>query len=159
MLIRINGDEIKCLDGKWTEFDSGKEYYDKTHRYCDDLDIFGQNSLYQYLNRTSTRKGSDVLSEQLTTEPGSTGAVELRQGIITDLKDRVDFRQQFTARGRLIQEKEGDLEDIGTWLSRDAYITKHRWLFYLALAISGIALAIITSGFFNNSNFSIQFRL
>ena len=85
--------------------------------------------------------------------PDDIDTITFRQGIIGDLKDRIDFRQNFIARGNLVEEKENDLEDISRWLSTSAYISKNRWLFYLALLVSAIAVTIIIAGFMNNARF------
>ena len=39
----------------------GKEYIDPGHLYTFDLDIFGEHSLFQYINRTSTPVGKEHL--------------------------------------------------------------------------------------------------
>ncbi|MCK4748354.1 MAG: hypothetical protein KAT15_14990, partial [Bacteroidales bacterium] len=58
--------------------------------------------------------------------------------------ERIDFRQHFTARGRLVTEKSDDHEDISRWLDSFSYINKHPWLFYLALGMSLISISTIT---------------
>ncbi|MCK5137929.1 MAG: hypothetical protein KAR19_19235 [Bacteroidales bacterium] len=149
----LNQTEQSCLDHRYHTLPDGVEHSDLSHPWSHDLDIFGQGSLFQYLNRTSTIKGNEWLAGMLTTEPEDVEAIKSRQGIIDDLKDRIDFRQNFTARGHLIEEKKDDLQGISSWLSATAYIKKNRWLFYLALTVSSIAVAIIIAGFFNSSNF------
>ncbi len=149
----LNETEQECLDHHYHALPDGMEFADPSHPWSHDLDIFGKGSLFQYLNRTATLKGNKLLAGLLTTEPEDVEAIKLRQGIIDDLKDRIDFRQNFTARGHLVEEKKDDLQDITSWLSSSAYIVKNRWLFYLALVISGIAVAIIIAGFFNPSSF------
>ena len=63
---------------------------------------------------------------------------------IADLKERIDFRQTFTARGEMFRESERDLPGIEKWLSTEAYITRRKWLFYVALFSSTMAILIIT---------------
>lgn len=149
----LNEKEQSCLDHSFQNLPDGKHHADLSHPWSHDLDIFGNGSLFQYLNRTSTLKGDLLLAQLLTTEPGDIDTISFRQGIIGDLKDRIDFRQNFIARGNLVEEKENDLEDISRWLSTSAYISKNRWLFYLALLVSAIAVVIIIAGFMNNDRF------
>ncbi len=153
-LKKLNETELSCLEHSFQTLPDGNHHADPSHPWSHDLDIFGPGSLFQYLNRTATLKGDLSLAQLLTTEPESIEAIESRQGIIGDLRERIDFRQNFTARGHLVKEKEGDLEDISRWLSASSYIQKNPWLFYLALGVSGLTLTIIVAGFFNQSNFS-----
>lgn len=149
----LNETELSCLDHQFHSLADGQEFADQSHPWSHDLDLFGKGSLFQYLNRTATFTGSEELAGMLTKEPAGIESILTRQGIIEDLKSRIDFRQDFTARGHLIKEKKGDFQGISRWLDTTAYISKHSWLFYLALGISGIALAIIITGFFNHAFF------
>ncbi|MCK4749936.1 MAG: hypothetical protein KAT15_22925, partial [Bacteroidales bacterium] len=149
----LNETELSGLDHQFHDLPDGEAYADTSHPWSHDLDLFGKGSLFQYLNRTSILMGGERLSKLLTTEPEGIESIRLRQGIIGDLKDRIDFRQNFTARGRLIREKDDDLRNISHWISTGAYITKYRWLFYMALGISAVATAIIAAGIIDPSNF------
>ena len=151
----LNETELACLDHRFHHLPEGNEFADPSHPWSHDLDIFAKGSLYQYLNRASTPGGKAILARMLTTEPE--GAIEIlqRQGIVEDLKERCDFRQDYSARARLIRETEGDLEDISRWLQSDAYITRNRWLFYLALIIGALSLGIIVSGILGLSGFRL----
>ncbi len=69
-LRELNELEISCLDHQFHSRPDGMEYADSSHPWSHDLDLFGKGSLYQFLNRTSTLKGSELLAGMLTTEPG-----------------------------------------------------------------------------------------
>ncbi|MCK4746632.1 MAG: hypothetical protein KAT15_06345, partial [Bacteroidales bacterium] len=149
----LNDRERLCLDHRFHSYPDGMEYADLSHPWSHDLDLFGKGSLYQYLNRTSTLNGSALLAGLLTTEPEYPGVIRQRQGIIGDLREKTGFRQTFTARGSMVNEGKDDLPGIRKWLSVSAYITRHRWLFLLALGISGIALGIILLGILRPGGF------
>jgi len=140
----LNQKELSCLGHEFKEYPDGSEFADPGHAWSHDLDIFGRGSLYQYLNRTSTLRGKALLADALTTEPPDSETILKRQEEISDLKERIDFRQTFTARGEMFQESERDLPGIEKWLSTEAYITKRKWLFYVALFSSTMAILIIT---------------
>ncbi|MFH0759061.1 MAG: DNA mismatch repair protein MutS [Bacteroidota bacterium] len=152
-MMESNQREAACLEHRFNTLPDGMEYADPSHPWSHDLDLFGKGSLFQYLNRTVTLKGSALLAGILTTEPGSPEAITERQGINTNLRDKIDFRQIFTARGSLVKEKDDDLPGIFRWLSASAYIVRHRWLFFLALGISPTAMGIIVAGFLNPGAF------
>jgi len=152
-LLMLNEKELACLDHDFLELPDGSEYADTSHRWSHDLDIFGKGSLFQYLNRSSMLKGSNILAEMLTSEPGAADTILDRQKIIIDLKDRIDFRQYFTATGHLIKEKPDDLKDISRWMGTSAYICKYPWLFFLAQVVSLLSVIIIIWGIFDPSRY------
>jgi DNA mismatch repair ATPase MutS len=149
----LNETELLCLKHDYHALPDGAEHAKLSHPWSHDLDIFGTGSLYQFLNRTSTRNGDEILATLLTSEAGSVETIQNRQNIIADLKERIDFRQHFTARGRLFTEKADDHEDINRWLKSSSYINKYPWLFFLALGMSLISISIITWVITDHSRF------
>jgi hypothetical protein len=140
----LNETELSCLRHEYQALPDGAIFADTSHPWSHDLDIFGPGSLYQYLTRTSIAQGDEVLANMLTREPGSAAVIGDRQLILGDLKKRLDFRQHFTARGKLVDEKAGDQEDLSRWLESSSYINKFPWLFFLALGMSLVSLSMIT---------------
>ena len=59
-LISINENEILFLKKEKIPFENGIEFTDFSHPYSYDLDIFGENSLFQNLNRTYTFIGKKI---------------------------------------------------------------------------------------------------
>ena len=152
-LLLLNEKELACLDHDFHALPDGSEHADTSHPWSHDLDIFGTGSLYQYLNRSCTRKGSALLAAMLTSEAGSADNIRDRQEMITDLKGRIDFRQYFTATGELVREKPGDLRDISRWLDTTAYISKYPWLLHLAVGIALLSCFLIIWGIFDTSRY------
>lgn len=149
----LNEKELACLGHDFHDLPDGSEHADTSHPWSHDLDLFGKGSLFQYLNRTSTQEGNRILAGMFATEPGSSKSIEQQQKIIADLKDRIDFRQNFTATGHLVKEKPGDLEDISRWLGTSTYISKHRWLFFMAVGVTLLSLTIAIWGIFDTSRY------
>ena len=169
-LKELNERERTCLNHDYQDSPRGDEFMDVSHPWSNDLDIFGKGSLYQYMNRTITLEGARILAGILTTEPGAgsrqdgqpgqdvqggqdaqggqggTDVIGTRLDINRELKELVDFRQYFTATGAMIREEPGDLQGIRQWLDADAYITRNRWLFLLAVVISLVTVTIIIMG-------------
>ena len=65
--IKVCNNELSYLDGDFNPFDTGVEYINPKHEFTYDLDIFGKSSLYNRINRTITKGGSDNLAKRLTT--------------------------------------------------------------------------------------------
>lgn len=149
----LNKKELLCLDHDFYDLPDGSEHANDSHPWSHDLDLFGKGSLFQYLNRTCTLSGNRQLAEMLTTVPDSAQSIEQRQKILADLKDRINFRQNFIATGHLVEEKPGDQEDISRWLATSTYMAKYRWLYYLALGMSLLFTIIIIWGIFDSSRY------
>ena len=118
-LIEVNKKEILRLEGKWREFnDLGGEYLDNKHPFINDLDIFGKNSLFQWINETGTVYGREKLSHLLKLEElPNKEEILLRQEALKELSKKVDFRHEFIAS---LKDKKGKKEKyLGEWLKED----------------------------------------
>lgn len=119
-LIEVNKKEILRLEGKWREFnDLGEEYLDNKHPFINDLDIFGKNSLFQWINETGTIYGREKLSHLLKLEElPNKEEILLRQEALKELSKKVDFRHEFIAS---LKDKKGKKEKyLGEWLKEDS---------------------------------------
>jgi len=65
-LVAINKTEINYLNHQLDGLDNGKSYQDANHFFAYDLDVFGEASLFQYLNRTSTIAGKNELAKNIS---------------------------------------------------------------------------------------------
>lgn len=107
---------------KYDHFNNGQQYLDVAHPYTLDLDIFGDYSVFQYLNRTSTALGRGRLARYLSQQV-SLEVIKQRQEAIRELKGQLDWRQHLQAYG---QETEDDLDHIRLlkqWLKDPAFIS------------------------------------
>ena len=115
-LLEINKLEINALRWDFSDLDRGQPYIDPEHPYTSDLDIFGERSLFQYLNRTSIAKGRECLAGWLS-HPAEPAIIVERQQAVAELSDKLDWRQKFYASGRLSKETEQDYAALVAWLS------------------------------------------
>jgi len=141
----INKKELKALEGDYLSFGSGKEYADAEHPYSNDLDLFGTGSLFQFLNRTSTRPGKKKLAELLTSLILDRRQIRLRQEAIRELSEKVSWRQEFGATGYEMEESEADPREILRWAKEKPELSHPMvtfWLFFIpVLAGSVIVLS------------------
>lgn len=110
----INRDELDYLDGNKIPFKDGNEYMDYKHFYSFDLDIFGKNSLFHHLNRTTTFSGKEkfarLLSGLLSNEK-----IQANQEAIQELKDKLNHRQYINALGRISEDSKEQFENLFNW--------------------------------------------
>ena len=97
--------EVAYQTGDYTKFDAGERYLQPTHPFTFDLDVFGQGSLLQRINRTISSGGSDYLAESLSGKWESLPTAELLKHIeqrveaIGELAGNEPFLSQFKAQG------------------------------------------------------------
>lgn len=115
-LLKINKDEISYLKREKNTFENGAEFNDFHHPYAYDLDIFGEHSLFQNLNRTATFIGKKTLAKQLLTLNLNETILE-NQEAICELKSKIDWRQYFLALGILIQDSKIVYDSLLKWNS------------------------------------------
>ena len=129
----INESEILREECKLEGFDTGDRFIDHNHPYTSDLDIFGQHSIFQLVNRTTTESGMIRLSEWLA-EPAPNDEICDRQEAIKELSQKLDWRQNFQASGMHFQNKKSDYYKLLDWVEAPVVLLKYRRI-YMAVAI------------------------
>jgi DNA mismatch repair ATPase MutS len=146
-LREINENEISYLEKKTMPFENGLEFNDFHHPYAYDLDIFGEYSLFQNLNRTATFIGKKKLAEQLLTLAPNQQIIE-NQKAVKELSEKLDWRQYFLALAKVSQDSKASYEALMKWnkfqsvpLSKVAIV-----LFYLTpLLFLGILVSYLST--------------
>ncbi|WP_343487361.1 DNA mismatch repair protein MutS [Allomuricauda sp. d1] len=139
-LVKINTTETKVLRHEFSDLSPGSEYTDARHAYSEDLDLFGQGSFFQYLNRTVLHEGQGELAQRLTAN--DIDAITAKQETIDELAQMPEWRQDFTAKAMLVQQKVR-IAEITDWLSGyEPFVPKSMrflpWLFLMLTVFVGI---------------------
>jgi hypothetical protein len=113
-LLLINEEEADYLRQGTLPFDDGSLYKDGAHAYASDLDIFGDRSLYQHLNRTATTMGRNALAQSLL-HRHSASDIPARQRAVASMSDQIALRQQFYATGRLTADSMDGYNRLLRW--------------------------------------------
>lgn len=95
-LLWIYENEIAVINGQQNGYDHGTRFEDESHPYLSDLDIFGKSSLYALINRCSTKKGINLLADQLALS-NEKAKIEERQKAIQELANKIDDTYSFRA--------------------------------------------------------------
>jgi hypothetical protein len=115
-LLKINQNEISFLQREKTPFENGAEFIDFHHPYAYDLDIFGEHSLFQNLNRTASYIGKKTLGDLLLHTLPETAILQ-NQEAVNELKNKVDWRQEFQALAIISEDSKASYEAIKHWIS------------------------------------------
>ncbi|WP_306354105.1 MutS-related protein [Flavobacterium sp. '19STA2R22 D10 B1'] len=116
-LIKVNKDEISYLSGKSIPFDNGAECNDFQHPYAYDLDVFGENSLFQNLNRTQTYIGKQTLAKLLLTLLPNEEILR-NQEAVKELAEKIDWRQDSMASAKVNKDSKELYETVMNWSTK-----------------------------------------
>jgi len=89
----LNKNEINALKGDLSPFNSGEIWKNTDHDFSNDLDLFGQDSLFHFLNRTITGHGRNILAQWLSDPYKISGLIKSRQETIAELSLKTEWRR------------------------------------------------------------------
>lgn len=107
--------ELEYLSGELQHLLPGNEYKDQAHPYAHDLDLFGDNSLFQAVNRTVTPHGREKMRRWLLHPLKSGEEITSRQQAVTELSDSPDWCHAFRATGNSQAVSRLAMEQIEMW--------------------------------------------
>lgn len=113
-LLQINEDEISFLKREKIPFENGVEFQDFHHPYAYDLDIFGEHSLFQNLNRTATFIGKKTFATSLLHKVTNDEIIANQQAV-KELTEKLDWRQEFLAFAKVSQDNQSSYEALLKW--------------------------------------------
>ena len=153
-LARLNRQALERLTGKWVDFaDNGEDYLNPEHRYSYDLDIFGQGSVFQWINHTFTFLGREFLRNTLLEPQKDIGMILARQDAIHELAGKLDWRQHFRAEGSLIKNGRNNPESLFDWAENENHIFRRPWLIWGIRSITTVTMILFLLAFFADIRF------
>lgn len=157
ILTEINREGKDRAEGKWNAFsDTGDEFLDKDHPYALDLDIFGQGSLFQWINTTTTSCGRKKLKEYLTCPPHKIETIKKRQQAILELSNKLDWRQNLMTKGRMSSNpRSSNPEDLFSWAKEKNNLYLNPWLIQAVRILPVITVLFIFLAIFTGISYTI----
>jgi DNA mismatch repair ATPase MutS len=146
-LKNLNERELKYLNLETTDFDGGKFYEDALHPYAVDLDIFGDYSLFQYINRSFTSLGKERLADFLKT-PANIQEIQDRQDAFKELSPKLNWRQDLGVYSFETEDSQSEIADLLYWLKQDDFITNKAWLRIAMLVLPILTLTALILSIF-----------
>jgi hypothetical protein len=140
------------IEDRWIEADkpgtrqTGSRIDTHASLYANDLDLFGEASLFELLSLGRTRIGEDTLAAWLLA-PSSVEEIKQRHAAINELRPRLDLREDIAILGEDL--KVGiHPKALTQWAEAPNQLTRPwlRWL-SLFLAIAAVAAAIVWAQF------------
>ena len=115
----LNRKGIERVTGRWGSFaDTGAEFKDDEHPYASDLDLFGQASLFQWINSAQTPLGRETLAKVVKQAPEAPLEIAARQEAVAELARKLAWRQRFEAEGLLVRAGLEPTAPLVQWAER-----------------------------------------
>jgi hypothetical protein len=127
----------------------GLAYYDESHAYTSDLDVFGKGSLFELLSTARTRSGEERLAAWLSS-PASRNEISRRQAAIAELRNNIDLREDLALLGDDIKAAVHP-ERIKSWGLKAPLLVSRRARI-IAPILAAFAVASLINYFFLGGN-------
>jgi len=141
-LIKITENQKLRQNRTLEPLESGAEFSDKNHPFSGDLDLFGNHSLFQMLNHTTSGKGKNRLAE-LIKSPFDSELSKSRAAAVSELSGKKEFLDSMEAIGLAFQKDQKPAESWVKWLEKEEMTS----LLYSSLAyfgpIGGVTVLIL----------------
>ncbi|MGL5785203.1 MAG: MutS-related protein [Bacteroidales bacterium] len=147
--------ELKIARFDITSFIGGKRHEEEGHPFSNDLDLFGHNSLFQYINRTVTPGGEKILADQLKNPFTSGRDILRRQESIKEMSAKPLWLLNFCTLGSLESYKPTDMDELKKFLEEPIPYSRNKFLALLVLFAPFIQLLILLSAVYGYVPYSI----
>jgi hypothetical protein len=121
------------------DLDPGSEFIDKQHPYSNDLDLFGDHSLFQLINHTVSKSGKTLLAVWMKDKINPEAAKQKTEAI-QELRTYKSFMASFEAHGRAFIKNEKPKTKFYAWLKQH---DKWNSIYYLPLILGPIGGILI----------------
>ncbi len=132
------------LEDRWSgSGESGERFAGKSHSYSEDLDLFGQGSLFELISTARTQGGEEKLASWLGA-PASISEVRARQQAVDDLRARLDLREDIALLGEDVRTG-AHPEELSAWGNAPPVFTSRQthWLQIVAAMIGAFSVVAV----------------
>lgn len=142
-LLQLNRNELNGLNYDYSAFDGAKEYADASHPFGIDLDLFGDRSLFQSINRTGIFPGKKQLAAWFMHPLTDKVQILTRQEAVKELAQLPDFRQQFHALSQLYRNGQNDENMLRRLMNAPSIFSNKKYWKILSRLIPVLWIVII----------------
>lgn len=161
ILIELNQNELKGLDNDYSAFDGADEEKDPSHSFSLDLDLFGDHSLFQAMNRTVTGRGRQKLIRWMKQPADKKEEILYRQEAVRELSSGPEMFQHFYMTGKQNKGQSDDGKSASLPNETDDRLQSPVWKFLIWL-VPSVWVILLVSVYFHllpESSLGIYFAL
>ncbi|MFC5625478.1 MutS-related protein [Algoriphagus winogradskyi] len=141
-LEKMNMSREKRVGRNLKDLDAGTEFQEKAHPFANDLDLFGDHSLFQLLNHTVSKKGKETLAAKIKSEFESVKAGAFREAS-SELSTKSEFLQAMESIGIAFYNEEKSNSGWTKWLEESDKSTLLVTIGAFLGPIGGITLSVL----------------
>lgn len=136
--------ELKAFDYDFSAFDGAAEKADPSHSFSFDLDLFGNRSFFQSVNRTVTIYGKEDLVQKLLSPLGRKEEIEKSQAIVRELSKKKEFIDRFRVAGQVSETEHLEIKNFAERFSDSKKLANSAWRFapYISLLVILIYIGV-----------------
>ena len=147
--IECNEEELLAISGNFSSFENGKEFLNTSHEFSHDLDVFGENSLFQAINRTSSPASSNLLAKLLAHPFSDKKTIRTRQVAVEELENKPNWREDFRAKGNLYFTHKKSIDLLSSWNAKEIPLFENKTIWkFLFLAIPIFMISVIIFAYY-----------
>lgn len=145
---KVNENEINSILNKANMYENGSLFVNDKHNYTSDLDIFGNGSLFQLINRAATFPGIVKLAKWLNA-PASKDVILSRQQAVTEITNKNDWKIDMQAYllFSLKQQRE-QIKNLIAYLKIPVELEDQKWLNIYSKVAPYLLLSVIIAAIF-----------
>ncbi len=145
--------ELTCLEKISGMYYNGQEYGRPTHNFSEDLDIFGEGTLFHLINRTKSKSGSDYLAQQLLGE-NQTFSISQKQEAARETAAKTDWRLSFFASMFRISNEERGVSRVLNQIEHPPVLKLETFIAIYAKILPFLWIAVFASAYFVSPSFA-----
>jgi DNA mismatch repair ATPase MutS len=156
----VNQNEVTIAQTRANIYDNGTSFVNEKHYYTADLDIFGQASLFQLVNRAATPAGRQVLASWFDA-PSSKPNILLRQQAIRELAQKHEWRLNLQANLLFALKQDAQqLPNLLAYLKMPVVLTGEKWLKIYGRVVPFLSITlVIAAAFFVEARYALALLL
>jgi DNA mismatch repair ATPase MutS len=127
-LEKVNNNEITSVQSHGNIYNDGARFGNDKHYYTSDLDIFGNASLYQLVNRTATSTGNNKLAQWFD-KPADRETILTRQDAVKEIATRTDWKLDVQTKLLFaLKQDANQLQNLFRYLHMPVDMPGEKWL-------------------------------
>ncbi|HTE01526.1 MAG TPA: hypothetical protein VK668_19700 [Mucilaginibacter sp.] len=147
-LVKINENELESIRSHSNIYDNGERFANEKHFYTADLDIFGNASLFQLINRAATVPGLNRLAEWLKA-PAKKAVILLRQQAVKEIKEKNSWKLDLQARLLFsVGQNTDQFQQLFRYLKSPLNLSGEAWLSKYVKIAPYLLMAVIILTYF-----------
>ena len=153
-LLWVYQNEWNQFNGIKNGYDDGAQYESENHPYTSDLDIFGNASLNSLINRCYTKKGKEVLAQNLSNNTDRETILSRQEAVkevLEHIEDTFDFRANL--HGYDINKIEQIKDQLDNHLGKQLAFLRNKGMMLYVKVVPFASLALLIAAVFINNIF------